>query len=208
MALTGGPLNLLNGKMGISAPHRSVAVMKLIRAHKPLSKKELEDLISWHAFNQCKCGIVSRGSVETFGKNLYFAQLPFWGQYKYSLKECIQWEYDLFVTQSLKGGLMEKKALLQLNTHFPDLNFYEAEGYMDEELRIDIIMKKREETLSGIQIKPLTFMQVRSAVITFNQAANRKWDKPVFYLYYNRDENFINFNEVVLRLKDQVSKGL
>lgn len=45
MAYTGGPLNELNGKMGISAPYKSVAVMKLIRYHKPKSKDELVELI-------------------------------------------------------------------------------------------------------------------------------------------------------------------
>lgn len=103
MTFTGGPLNLLNGKMGISAPRRSVAVMKLIRAHQPGSRQEVEDLIAWHALNRCECGIVSQGNVETFGRNLYNAQQEFWGEYKYSLKEYIQWEYDLFITQSLKG---------------------------------------------------------------------------------------------------------
>lgn len=46
MAYTGGPLNELNGKMGISAPYKSVAVMKLIRYHKPKSKDELVELIN------------------------------------------------------------------------------------------------------------------------------------------------------------------
>jgi len=39
MAYTGGPLNELNGKMGISAPNKSVPVMKLIKAHNPKRKK-------------------------------------------------------------------------------------------------------------------------------------------------------------------------
>jgi hypothetical protein len=74
MAYTGGPLNELNGKMGISAPFKSVPVMKLIRAHNPKSKEELVELIKWHSENTCECGVVSQGTVESFGKNLYDSQ--------------------------------------------------------------------------------------------------------------------------------------
>jgi len=56
MAYTGGPLNELNGKMGISAPYKSVAVMKLIKQHNPKSKGELVELIKWHSENTCECG--------------------------------------------------------------------------------------------------------------------------------------------------------
>ena len=49
MAYTGSPLNELNGKMGISAPFKSVSVMKLIRIHKPKSKEELVQLKSYRA---------------------------------------------------------------------------------------------------------------------------------------------------------------
>lgn len=206
MTYTGGPLNLLNGKMGISAPHRSVPVMKLIRAHKPLSKKELEDLISLHAIHKCGCGIESRGSVESFGENLYRAQLEYWGEYRFSLNECIKWEYDLFVTQSLKGGQMEKKAAVMFRALLPQFAFTEAEGYIDEELRIDIIVGLDEKTLAGIQVKPLTYMKMRTGVITFNQNANKKWGKPVYYLYYDNDENFINYLELIDSLRHQSSR--
>ena len=74
MAYTGGKLNFLNGKYGISAPNRSVPVMKLIREHKPKSPNELKKLIEEHFKNDCKCGIKSKGTVEDFGKNLYEAQ--------------------------------------------------------------------------------------------------------------------------------------
>src|SRR4051812_43559010 len=104
MTYTGGPLNELNGKMGISAPYKSVPVMKLIRAHQPKSKDELVELIKAHHQTICECGIVSQGSVQDFGTNLYKSQMNYWGQIRYSLEECLQWEYDLFVVQSLKGG--------------------------------------------------------------------------------------------------------
>ena len=200
MAFTGGPLNELNGKMGISAPFRSVAVMKLIRTHQPKSKEELVELIKWHSTNKCECAVVSQGTVEDFGRNLYESQKVYWGSYKYSLQECIQWEYDLFVVQSLKGGIVEKRAIKELRGAVPSLSFEEAEGYLDEELRIDVLVKRQEIEVSGIQVKPLTFRLMRQEVIIFNTVANQRWGKPVLYLYYDAGENFVNIDEVKNRL--------
>ena len=197
MAYTGGPLNELNGKMGISAPFKSVPVIKLIRFHQPKSKEELVELIKWHSQNICDCGVVSQGTVESFGKNLYDAQIKYWGVKKYSLQECIQWEYDLFVVQSLKGGIVEKKAIIQLSDKLPLISFVEAEGFLDEELRIDVVVKKNGVEIGGIQVKPSTFKLMRREVITFNTDANRKWGKPVFYLYYDDKEEFVNLAELV-----------
>lgn len=56
MAYTGGLLNELNGKMGISAPYKSVPAMKLIRALNPKSKEELVELIEWHSKTTCAWG--------------------------------------------------------------------------------------------------------------------------------------------------------
>jgi hypothetical protein len=201
MAYTGGPLNELNGKMGISAPYKSVPVMKLIREHKPKSKEELVELIKWHSENTCSCGVKSQGTVEFFGKNLYESQLEYWGKYRYTLQECIQWEYDLFVIQSLKGNLIEKKAILELSKNLPDYIFKEAEGFVDEELRIDIVITKSGVEVGGIQVKPETFKMMRREVITFNKEANKKWGNPVFYLFYDDSENFINKEDLIAEIK-------
>ncbi len=197
MAYTGGPLNELNGKMGISAPNKSVPVMKLIKAHKPKSKDELVELIKWHTENKCECGVVSQGTVESFGKNLYNAQTHYWGKIKYSLQECIQWEYDLFVVQSLKGGIVEKKAIEHLQKMLTSYSFEEAEGFLDEELRIDIIINKNNEEVGGIQVKPATFKLMRREIISFNKNANQKWGKPVLYLFYDDKEEFVNLSELI-----------
>lgn len=201
MAYTGGPLNELNGKMGISAPFKSVPVMKLIRTHKPLSKDALVQLIEYHHKNKCACGIESQGTVEMFGKNLYESQLIYWKEYKYSLKDCIQWEYDLFVIQSLKGGIIEKKAISILQDQFNNYLIQEAEGFLDEELRIDILIKHNNLDVAGIQVKPLTYKLMREEVISFNTTANKKWGKPVYYLYYDKGENFVNLEDVVLEIE-------
>ncbi len=201
MAYTGGPLNELNGKMGISAPNRSVPVMKLIKTHQPKSKDALVELIRYHHENNCPCGIKSHGTVTDFGRNLYEAQLKYWGKYRFTLQQCIQWEYDLFVVQSLKGGIIEKRAIHELTRLLPEYDVTEAAGYLDEELRIDILLQKNGKTQAGIQVKPVTFTRMRAEVISFNRAANQKWNYPVFYLYYNENEEFEGLSELIDRLK-------
>ncbi|HRK26388.1 MAG TPA: MjaI family restriction endonuclease [Chitinophagales bacterium] len=202
MAYTGGELNGLNGKYGISAPYKSVPVMKLIKEHRPKSKEELYELIKQHYENTCSCGVKSQGTVEDFGKNLYEAQIKEWGRYKYSLQECIQWEYDLFVIQSLKGTLVENKALSKLKSELSNYTVEEAEGFVDEELRIDLIVSQNGIERCGVQVKPLTFNLMREGVITFNKVANAKWGKPVYYLFYDDNENFTNIDEVFEQIKN------
>jgi len=202
MAYTGGPLNELNGKMGISAPNRSVPVMKLIKTHQPKSKDELVQLIKYHHENDCTCGIKSQGTIVDFGRNLYEAQQQYWGEKRFSLQQCIQWEYDLFVVQSLKGGIIEKQAIRELARLLPDFQVAEAAGYLDEELRIDILLHKNGKTRSGIQVKPVTFKYMRPEVIAFNQTANQKWNYPVFYLYYNEIEEFQDISKLIQEIKN------
>jgi len=200
-AYTGGELNKLNGDYGISAPYKPVPVMKLIKNHRPKSKDELYEQIKFHFENECPCGIRSQGTVEDFGRNLFNSQKAAWGKEKYTLQECIQWEYDLFVIQSLKGTLIEEKAITLLSEKLGGYKISEAEGFVDEELRIDLIISKNALDICGIQVKPLTFKLMRAGVIIFNRQANSKWGKTVLYLYYDDKENFIDLNEIVERIK-------
>ena len=197
MAYTGGKLNELNGKMGISDPKQSVPVMKLIKIHGPKSKDALVDLIEYHKNSTCKCGIISTGTVKEFGERLFESQIKYWGEYKFTIEQCIQWEYDLFVIQSLKGGLIEKVALRKLRNLSPKNIFVEAEGYLDDELRVDIVVNdSNNNILGGIQVKPKTFKNMRPEVLFMQKKQNQKWGHHVWMLYYDRDENFTNIEEI------------
>ena len=197
-ANTGGLLNLLNGKMGISAPYKSVPVIKLINTHKPKSYDELEALIEYHYQNDCSCGIKSQGSVYDFGRNLYDAQMKYWGENKFTLEECIQWEYDLFIINSLKGNKMEDNAINELKNKLPhEFTVDNAIGFVDEEYRVDIEIKKDNEVVLGIQVKPSSYKYMRQEVKSFNTIRNTKYGIEVKYLYYNDDEEFINLNDIV-----------
>jgi hypothetical protein len=196
MAYTGGLLNGLNDKLGISAANRTVPIAKLIKVHKPKSHEEVVNLIKWHSENVCECGIVSKGTIETFGADLHKAQKDYFGVYLFTLQECILFEYNLFVIQSLKGINIENKAIDILNEKFTNFSFTEAVGYLDEKFRIDIIINANDVEIGGIQVKPNTYKQVSQRIITINEDANQKWGKDVYYLYYDDDENFINFDEL------------
>ena len=197
-ANTGGLLNVLNGKMGISAPHRSVPVIKLINKHNPKSYDELETLIEYHYLNDCECGIKSQGTVYDFGKNLYNAQREYWGENKFTLEECIKWEYDLFIINSLKGSKMENKAIIELKKELPSkYTITNSESFIDEEYRVDLEIKKENKIVLGIQVKPISYKFTRYEVKSFNKIRNSQYKNKVEYLYYNDDEEFINLNDIV-----------
>jgi len=197
MAYTGGELNDLNGKYGISAPNKSVPVMKLIKVHQPKSPDELKKLIEHHFKNNCKCGIKSKGTIEDFGKNLYKAQKEEWGEYKYSLEECIEWEYNLFVINSLIGNQMEQKAIKLLKEKLPNLEIRESSDKEDEDFRVDLVIKNKNKIICGIQVKPESFNHVKKSIMYFNKNANQKFLVNVYYLFYNNNMEFINLDEIV-----------
>lgn len=197
-ANTGGLLNVLNGKMGISAPHRSVPVIKLINKHNPKSYDELETLIEYHYLNDCECGIKSQGTVYDFGKNLYNAHREYWGENKFTLEECIKWEYDLFIINSLKGSKMENKAIIELKKELPSkYTITNSESFIDEEYRVDLEIKKENKIVLGIQVKPISYKFTRYEVKSFNKIRNSQYKNKVEYLYYNDDEEFTNIPIII-----------
>jgi len=98
----GSELNRLNAKYRVTSPKNSVPIMKLLKYHKPTSEHELCLLIENHITEKCECGVKSKGTVEDFGKTLFEKQIDEWGEYKFSLEDCIKFEYDLFIRQTLR----------------------------------------------------------------------------------------------------------
>ena len=202
---TGGLLNLLNSRMNISSPNNSVPVIKLINIHKPQSYEELESLIDYHYYNDCDCGVKSRGTVRSFGVNLFEAQLEFFGEYRFDLEECIRWEYDLFVRNSLKGNLMENKAVEELSKCLGE-NFCvrNSSGFVDEFYRVDVEVFFCDVLMCGIQVKPFSYVFMGESVQEVNVVLNSKYSVDVFYLFYDDDGFFMNLDIVVCDVFDLV----
>ena len=195
---TGGLLNILNEKKKISSVRNSVPVMKLINTHKPKTRRELVDLIEYHYIYDCPCGIKSKGTVRDFGKNLYDAQLDYWGEYKFSLEECIRWEYDLFVTNSLKGAYMECKAEEFLGERLPlGFSVCGVDGVTDVNFRVDLEVKWYGFVVFGVQVKPVSYKGMGYGVKQVNRILNNQYQWEVRYLYYDDDGDFVNVDDVV-----------
>lgn len=198
MTDTGGLLNVLNEKMRISSIHNSVPVMKLIKVHKPRTRRELKDLIEYHYTHKCDCGIRSKGTVEDFGRNLYDSQLKYWGEYKFSLEECIQWEYDLFITNSLKGAYMEGEAVRVLSDVLPSIFTVKGvTGCVDVNFRVDIEVRWCGFLVLGVQVKPESYDFMEDEVRCVNSILNSKYPVQVRYLYYDDEGVFLNVDDVV-----------
>lgn len=200
---TGGELNGLNG--WVSAPENSVPVIDLINAHNPHSHDELEALIEYHFLNRCECGIVSKGTVQDFGRNLYEKQFKEWKEYRYTLEQCIRWEYLLFVVNSLDGARCENNAIGILNAKLP--NEYATQkttGAEDANSRVDVLIIKNNEVICGVQVKPDSFLRARQSVKDYQYNANLEWGKPVYHMYYDEDTKlFINTNSVLNQIINQ-----
>lgn len=192
--VTGDELNYLNGKYAISAPSNSVPVMKLIKYHRPYSEAALEALISSHVDGLCACGVKSQGDISVFAKHLYDSQWKEWREYRYSKQDCLDWQYNLFIRNSMKGRMMELKALELLRKHSADYEVSLAEDELDEKYRVDILLSKGQAVKYGIQVKPESFKYARASVQKHHKTLNEECPFPVKYLYYNKNMDFTNYN--------------
>jgi hypothetical protein len=207
-SLTGGPLNWLNGRAKISASHNSVHVRSLFIYHQPKSAAELVSLISSHSLRSCECGNVSRGTLEQFGVWLFDAQQAHWGEERFTLKECSTWIYHLFVTQVFKGVNKEAEACQRLQeTLGASLSVEFATPYVDEELRVDLIVYQMRRLICGIQVKPSSYTYVRESVQRFNERRNARFPATVFYLLYDsNDGGLLNIDDVAKQIRAAVDR--
>lgn len=206
---TSGILNVLNEKYGCSSKKNSVSVMQLIRHHNPQTNAHLVRLIEAHTENglyrNCECGCKSQGTIADFGMNLYKANLNYFNSIgkpneSKSLEECELFMHTLFVTNSLKGNNMENKALKELKKMLPpDFTVEIASVNHDFKYGVDLIVKKDNLELCGVQVKPTSYMNIPDSheVKQVNKKKNELYSKPVFYLYYEKDSDFINTNEIL-----------
>jgi hypothetical protein len=146
-------LSKLNRARYISAPNNSVNATALVLFHHPKSEEELVRLIAYHKDHKCECGLESKGTVWDFGKKLFDAQKPFFGEYRYSLADCTRYEYEIFIRNPLKGKTVENKCLIKLNS-MQEEGFYASfsNDFKDIAQRPDIDVIFRDKQIAGIKI--------------------------------------------------------
>ena len=79
----------------------------------------------------------------------------------------------------------------------------EAQGYLDDVLRVDLIVyDKNKKIVGGVQVKPKTFKSMRPEVIFMQEKQNEKWGYPVWFMFYNKDESFDDIKNLIETIKN------
>ena len=216
-SLTGGVLNRINEMYRCNSKKNSVAIMNLIRYHKPKQRAELVALIEAHTSTgvhaNCACGSRSAGTIKDFGMNLFKANLRYFvekepmGEVK-TLEECETFMYNLFVVQSLKGNLMEDKAAEQLNKRMDNFSAEQADEESDFKYGVDLFIRNKEgDIVCGIQVKPISYMHIpdNHTVKIVNDKKTSSWSYPVYYLYYDLEGNWKNGTKTIEKINKLTS---
>ncbi len=66
---------------------------------------------------------------------------------------------------------------------------------------IYLYLDKDTKIKGGIQVKPKTFKSMRPEVLFMQKKQNDKWDYPVWFLFYNKDESFHELQDLIEKLK-------
>jgi hypothetical protein len=186
---TGGVLNEVNRRHKTNAPWRTIGVMKLVNVHRPMSEPELERLIEAHTDHDCRaCGQRARnGGLPGWSTALWAAvqaeladprsPLPRAELLAVTPLQCAWWMHALYLRQPLKGRGWEARALADLNAAFG--GFRAASAHEDEAYGVDLV-----HVCCGVQVKPATYRSCAAAVQAGHAEQNRRFGRPVIYLYY------------------------
>ncbi|MDR2962388.1 MAG: hypothetical protein LBU90_01915 [Bacteroidales bacterium] len=206
-------LNRINGDYFLSQPKNSVYVMALYAAHKPNTEKELVTLIDSHYKTTCQCGIKSKGTLKMFAQKLYEAQsYNDLAKQLFALKnkgeictfeECFEYVYDLYVRSTIKkAGPSQSLSLETLKQKLPTLIVEESNSTDDLAFAVDIVVKdKNNNILAGVQVKSNLYeSKTAKNAHKMNIEKNQKFQKPVFYLIYEK----LNNGKIILKNSDSV----
>ncbi len=203
---TGGVLNRINERFGLNQAARTVPVMKLVGAHKPLHESQLIRLLDTHAHpgcDLCNCR-VNGGGLVGWAETLYRTAHRE-GHVHIAPSECDNFVYDLFVRGPLRGRQTEMAALVLLRELWSvsggHVQFCESTPEVDSRFAVDIVMAVDHKDRAGIQVKPESYRKTHASVHGFNEKKNREWGLPVAYMYYDRNGFWTNVPEVMDGLK-------
>ena len=201
---TEGVLNFVNERYGCNQKRRTVPIQNLIRYHKPKQQAELIALIASHRegelHSKCPCGCKSAGTIQDFADNLYKAYLKYRegtpeAPYK-NEEDAYIFMKSLFVSNSLKGNAMEDMYVKLINNYFNSEGMKYtcsiAPSMYDFKYAIDLIIVDSNNIEIGfIQVKPISYKNYNDShpIVKMNISKNKLFNKPVVYVYYDKDLN-------------------
>jgi hypothetical protein len=156
-------LNYANQTYQLSRPNKVGAVMALIRECQPKTIQEWERWYFENAYTVSKTPTkITLDSLRELGERLYEkiteVVIPEWQAAfnQLSLKDCIDYIYNLTIHRTFDGFLREKSVVNDvLAKTFPDIIFEESDSDLDHAGDIDYVAKVDSRAF-GIQIKPMT----------------------------------------------------
>jgi hypothetical protein len=187
---TGGVLNDVNRRHKTNAPWKTIGIMKLVNAHRPRTEAGLEALIAAHTDTDCRiCGQRARnGGLAGWSVALWSAvqreladprsPLPRTELLAVTPLQCAWWMHALYLRQPLKGCGWEARALAELEAAVG--GFRAATAHEDEAFGVDLVHAR-----CGVQVKPATYRGCAAAVQAGHAEQNRRFGRPVVYLYYD-----------------------
>ena len=224
MAETGGGLDRLCSRHGLAAPKHTIPIMKVISHHNATTEQEVLDLIKNHDDNFCReCRSKGNGTIKDWAKALYDVQKEdeewrkkngYKEDYPFTLEECEEWFYQLFVVAPLVGVRFERDCLQELKTWLrPPYIVREANSHTDIRFGVDIEIGQIDgrnynrsfesfRSLMGIQVKSKVYQNARREVKEGLRRRQRKYGRPVYFMYYDEDNDCL-FETNKLRAKLQ-----
>jgi len=215
---TKGVLNMINERYGCNQKRRTIPIQALIRFHAPKQQAELTALIEshqdGHIHANCPCGCKSAGTVKTFADRLFKAYNTFKEkvdnnvEYK-DWEDCYTFMHSLFVSNSLRGNMVENDVLNNLQSLIKRLGYnFKAElasSVADFKYAIDLsIYDDNNNEIFAVQVKPLTYLNFAEnhPVVKQNLDKNILYGKPVVYVYYDSN-NIIQKQPLIQKTLNQ-----
>jgi hypothetical protein len=179
------PLNVLNMNQGVFRADRSLHVMKLVRAHRPTSERDLFKIINDHYGVYCPlCGQLSVDTIDGYALKLFESQEAEWKEAKFTYTQCYSWTVGYFVTRSYKGWYCEQTIIAHLETLIVPLTVSESSHHTDQVMRVDAEVMNKDRIVCGLQIKPESYMYVPDYIKNDIAKAHEQYPRPVFTILY------------------------
>ena len=170
---TKGRLNTINELYKLNTT-KDISISDIIKTYNPSSEEEL-------------LAIITPEKIVELGKQLYNAAIK--ENHQTTLQECINYQYSLFIVNSMKGFLQEK----QFHKLYP--NAKQTPSDIDAKYSTDFVLDLKNKIIL-INIKPESYMrstnEARIAVREINRKKMNKFKSKLEFKYPDKSVYTIN----------------